>query len=53
MAAPEKKTSSSKLINYAAPKTISNKWEISKREIDRYIMTMARYITEGIIDVID
>ncbi len=34
-------------------KKISSKWNISKREIDRNVMQMARYITEGIIDALE
>ena len=45
------------MIKYARKnslsKKISSKWGISKREIDKNIMQMARYITEGIIDAID
>ncbi len=32
---------------------ISKKWKSSKREIDQHIMRMARYITEGLIDVLE
>ncbi len=32
---------------------ISSKWPISKREVEKNIVPMARYITEGILDAID
>ena len=32
---------------------MSNKWQIKEGEIRKHITKMARYITEGIIDVID
>ena len=35
------------------PKTIANKWNISRREMNKHIRPMARYITEGIIDVLE
>ena len=45
------------MINYAKENQlstkISSKWSTAKREIDNNIMTMARYIVEGIIDAID
>ncbi len=45
------------MINYAKEESLSNRiserWNIKKREIDRNLMQMARYITEGIIDAID
>ncbi len=45
------------MISYAKKenlsKEISDKWNSSKREIDKNIMNMARYITEGIIDAIE
>ena len=34
-------------------KEISNKWNIREGEIKKHITKMARYITEGIIDVIE
>ena len=34
-------------------KEMSNKWKIKEGEIRKHITKMARYITEGIIDVID
>ena len=34
-------------------KEISNKWNIKEGEIRKHITKMARYITEGIIDVIE
>ncbi len=35
------------------PKDLSSKWEISKREVEKHVMNMARYITEGIIDTLE
>ncbi len=32
---------------------LSTKWKTSEREIEKHIMPMARYITEGIIDVLE
>ena len=32
---------------------ISDQWSVSKREINKNIMNMARYITEGILDSIE
>ena len=32
---------------------LSSKWKIYKGEVDKHIMPMARYITEGIIDVLE
>jgi len=34
-------------------KELSNKWNIKESEIRKHITKMARYITEGIIDVIE
>ena len=34
-------------------KEISNKWNIKEGEVRKHITKMARYITEGIIDVIE
>ena len=34
-------------------KEISNKWDIKESEVRKHITKMARYITEGIIDVIE
>ena len=34
-------------------KEMSNKWKVKEGEIRKHITKMARYITEGIIDVID
>ena len=34
-------------------KEMSNKWNIKEGEIRKHITKMARYITEGIIDVIE
>ena len=34
-------------------KEMSNKWDIKEGEIRKHITKMARYITEGIIDVIE
>ncbi len=45
------------MISYAKKnnlsKEIAKKWDKRTREINKHIMGMARYITEGIIDVID
>ena len=32
---------------------LSLKWDVSKKEIEKHLTPMARYITEGLIDVID
>ena len=32
---------------------IAGKWEVKKKEVEKHTMNMARYITEGIIDVIE
>ena len=32
---------------------MSNKWHVKEGEIRKHITKMARYITEGIIDVIE
>jgi len=32
---------------------LSFKWETSKREIEKHVMPLAAYITEGIIDVLE
>tara|TARA_Y100001968_G_C19271727_1_gene674589 strand:- start:437 stop:832 length:396 start_codon:yes stop_codon:yes gene_type:complete len=34
-------------------KDLSTKWEIPRREIDKHIINMARYITEGLIDSLE
>ena len=34
-------------------KSISQKWGISNREVQKHVTGMARYVTEGIIEVID
>ena len=34
-------------------KKIADKWKVSKREINKHIRPMSRYITEGIIDVLE
>tara|TARA_Y100001968_G_scaffold251839_1_gene237112 strand:- start:1871 stop:2302 length:432 start_codon:yes stop_codon:yes gene_type:complete len=34
-------------------KKISDKWKVNKREINKHIRPMSRYITEGIIDVLE
>ena len=34
-------------------KEMANKWNIKEGEIRKHITKMARYITEGIIDVIE
>ncbi len=45
------------MISYAKKnalsKLISKKWGTPKREIEKNIMGMARYVTEGIIDAIE
>ncbi len=35
------------------PKKISEKWSVSRREVNKNIMPMARYICEGILDAIE
>ena len=46
-----------KMIQYVKEnkkaKEISNKWNIREGEVNKHITKMARYITEGIIDVIE
>ncbi len=46
-----------KMIEYVKEnkkaKDLSKKWNIPEREIRKHITKMARYITEGIIDVIE
>tara|TARA_Y100001968_G_scaffold316947_1_gene345366 strand:+ start:385 stop:816 length:432 start_codon:yes stop_codon:yes gene_type:complete len=46
-----------KMIEYVKEnktvKKLSNKWNIKEGEIRKHITKMARYITEGIIDVIE
>ena len=46
-----------KMIKYVKENTIekkiSKKWNIREREVRKHITKMARYITEGIIDVIE
>ena len=46
-----------KMINYVKKnkkaKELSKKWNVREREIKKHITQMARYITEGIIDVIE
>ena len=32
---------------------VASKWNVSKGEVEKHIMPMARYITEGIIDVLE
>ena len=32
---------------------LSSKWKVYKGEVDKHVMPMARYITEGIIDVLE
>tara|TARA_Y100001968_G_C19423398_1_gene753040 strand:- start:1523 stop:1954 length:432 start_codon:yes stop_codon:yes gene_type:complete len=34
-------------------KKISEKWKVSRREVNKHIRPMSRYITEGIIDVLE
>ncbi len=45
------------MLNYAKEEglsdIISKRWNTTKREIDKNLMQMARYITEGIIDSIE
>ena len=31
----------------------SSKWNVNKGEVEKHVMPMARYITEGIIDVLE
>ncbi len=46
-----------KMISYAKENqlstTLSAKWKSPKREVEKHVMPMARYITEGIIDVLE
>ena len=46
-----------KMINYVKKnkldETLSLKWKKSEREIQKHIMPMAAYITEGFIDVLE
>ena len=35
------------------PKKMSEKWSVSRREVNKNIMPMARYICEGILDAIE
>ena len=46
-----------KMISYVKEnkkvREISKKWNVKEREINKHIIKMARYITEGIIDVIE
>ena len=46
-----------KMIEYVKEnkksKEISKKWNVREGEIKKHVMQMARYITEGIIDVIE
>ena len=43
-----------KLIKeYKKVKELSNKWNVKEGEIRKHTTKMARYITEGIIDVIE
>ena len=48
---------SNKMINYfkenKKAKELSKKWNVREGEIRKHITKMARYITEGIIDVIE
>ncbi len=34
-------------------KSIASKWGVSQREVNKNVMSMARYITEGLLDAID
>ena len=48
---------SNKMINYIKDhkkaKDISNKWSVREAEVKKHITNMARYITEGLLDVIE
>ena len=45
------------MIRYAKDnqlsEVISSRWNTSKRAIDKHVMRMSRYITEGLIDVLE
>ena len=45
------------MINFQKDKQqseeLASKWNVSKGEVEKHIMPMARYITEGIIDVLE
>ena len=45
------------MINFLKDKQqseeLASKWNVSKGEVEKHIMPMARYITEGIIDVLE
>tara|TARA_B100000700_G_scaffold314463_1_gene401097 strand:- start:1341 stop:1772 length:432 start_codon:yes stop_codon:yes gene_type:complete len=46
-----------KMIDYSknkkTAKELSNKWKVREGEVKKHLTKMARYITEGIIDVIE
>ena len=46
-----------KMISYVKEnqfsKKLSSKWEKPKREVEKHVMPMAAYITEGLIDVLE
>ena len=46
-----------KMISYAKKnqisKILSSKWETPRREIEKHVISMARYITEGLIDSLE
>ena len=46
-----------KMISYAKDnrllKELSSKWGASRREINKHVVSMARYITEGLIDSLE
>ncbi len=39
--------------NNQLPKKLSSKWEIPRREVEKHVMQMARYITEGLLDSLE
>ena len=45
------------MINFLKENQLSekfaSKWNVSKGEVEKHVMPMARYITEGIIDVLE
>ena len=50
-------TLANSMINYTKQNKILNKlkdkWSVRRREIEKHVMPMSRYITEGILDAID
>ena len=46
-----------KMVDYAndnkLAKNLSSKWETPRRDIRKHFLSMARYITEGLIDVLE